>query len=201
MIFPSLTALAGFASEQQGGDSMITLGERSAETVKIYFTRAQQPEIKRALPQKAQTVEEALADYQETLLPGAASYGKTILWNGRYVGDVWCYGIHREDVPDAMLSYCLFEPTLWGKGITTQAVAMFLKDAGKAHGLRTMGAFTFADNAASIGVLEKNGFHLMEEWTENGRKSCYYQCAFDTCNTRSDGGNANETERQESNRF
>ncbi len=157
---------------------MILLGERSAETVRIYFTRAQQPEIKRVLPQKAQTVEEALKDYQDTLLPAATSYGKIILWNGRYVGDVWCYGIHRESVPSAMLSYCLFEPTLWGKGITTQAVAMFLEDAEIAYGLRTMGAFTFADNAASIVILQKNGFRLMEKWMENGRESRYYQYTF-----------------------
>lgn len=171
-------AQADVADEPAGGESMIALGERSAETVRTYFARAQQPEIRRALPQKAQTVEEALKDYQDTLLPGATSYGKTILWNGRYVGDVWCYGIHRENVPSAMLSYCLFEPALWGRGVTTQAVGMFLKEAEKAHGLQTMGAFTFADNAASIGVLEKNGFQLMEEWTEDGRRSRYYQYTF-----------------------
>ena len=68
-----------------------TLGERTAETVRIYFEKANRPEIKKVLPQKAKTVEEALADYEKTRLPGATSFGQTILADGRYVGDVWCY--------------------------------------------------------------------------------------------------------------
>ena len=40
------------------------------------------------LPQKDTTVEEAIADYHETLLPTATSYGKTILADGKYVGGI-----------------------------------------------------------------------------------------------------------------
>ena len=43
----------------------IALGERTEETVRIYFEKAKQPEIKAMLPQKDQTVEEALADYRD----------------------------------------------------------------------------------------------------------------------------------------
>jgi len=57
----------------------IVLGDRTEETVRIYFEQAQKPAIKAMLPQKATTVEEAIADYHETLLPTATSYGKTIL--------------------------------------------------------------------------------------------------------------------------
>ena len=38
----------------------ICLGNRTAETVRVYFEKSNQPEIKAVLPQKAQTVEEAL---------------------------------------------------------------------------------------------------------------------------------------------
>lgn len=154
---------------------VIQLGERTPETVKIYFLQSQQPIIKAVLPQKAQTVEEALKDYRATLLPGATSYGRTILVDGNYVGDVWCYGINLAQEPNAMLSYCIFDRAFWGRGIAARAIAMFLETAGAKLGLRTIGAFTYSDNLASISVLEKNGFCLAEEWTEDGRGSKYFQ--------------------------
>lgn len=153
----------------------IRLGDRTAETVAIYFERADTPEIKAVLPQKAKTVEEALEDYRQTLLPGAKSYGRTVLADGRYIGDVWCYGIDPSEEPGAMLSYCIFEKSYWGQGIATQAVALFLKDVQSRYDLGTVGAFTYADHAASIRVLEKNGFALQEEFLEDGRASKYFQ--------------------------
>ena len=87
----------------------ITLQPRTEETVRIYFENAQQPAIRRTLPQKAQTVEEALADFRKTQLPGATSDGRTIRLDGQYVGDVWIYAIDPADTPNAMLSYCVFE--------------------------------------------------------------------------------------------
>ena len=69
----------------------IVLGDRTEETVRIYFEQAQKPAIKTTLPQKATTVEEAIAEYHKTLLPTATSYGRTILADGKYVGDIWCY--------------------------------------------------------------------------------------------------------------
>ncbi len=89
----------------------IYLGNRTADTVRIYFEKAKQPEIKVVLPQKARTVEEALEDYRETLLANAKSYGKS-------------------------------------------------------------------DNPASIRVLEKSGFTVLEEFTEDGRDSKYLQYTY-----------------------
>lgn len=156
----------------------ITLGQRTVETVRIYFEQAQKPEIKAFLPQKAQTVQEALRDYRQTLLPGASSYGRTILADGRYIGDVWCYCIQREEEPNAMLSYCIFDTSCWSKGIASRAVGKFLEEAREKYGLQTVGAFVFADHIPSIRVLEHNGFVLLEEFTEDGRRSRYYQAAF-----------------------
>lgn len=153
----------------------ITLGNRTAETVRFYFEKAQDPAIRAVLPQKAQTVEEALEDYEKTLLPGASSYGRTILADGVYVGDIWCYCIDNDNEPNAMLSYCIFEKACWNRGIATEAVKLFLEDVCVKHGLKTVGAFTFSENAASIRVLEKNGFRVMEELTEDGRSSKYFQ--------------------------
>ena len=76
-----------------------------------------------------------------------------------------------------MLSFCLFEAALWGRGISSAAVALFLEDARRKYALKTVGAFCFSDNAASIRVLEKNGFVLREDFVEDGRASKYFQRA------------------------
>ncbi|MDE7249252.1 MAG: GNAT family N-acetyltransferase, partial [Lachnospiraceae bacterium] len=144
----------------------ICLGNRTADTVKIYFEKAKRPEIKAVLPQKAQTVEEALEDYRETLLANAKSYGKIIIADGNYIGDIWCYGIDVNEEPNAMLSFCIFEKEYWSRGIATEAVALFLQEIKTKYEFNTIGAFSFADNFASIRVLEKNGFTVLEEFTE-----------------------------------
>ena len=155
---------------------VITLGERTAETVRIYFEKANRPEIKKVLPQKAKTVEEALADYEKTRLPGATSFGQTILADGRYVGDVWCYCINMEDEPNCMVSFCVFELESWSKGIATAALKLFIEAIRTRYGVTSIGAFAYANNLASIRVLEKNGFSVMEEFEEDGVWSEYLQC-------------------------
>ncbi len=154
----------------------IALGDRTEQTVTLYFTKAQQPMIQSNLPQKAKTVEEALQDYRNTLLPDATSYGRTIIVNDRYVGDVWCYCIDKTKTPNAMLSYCVFDPSYWNKGIASAAVSLFLSEVKERYAIHTVGAFTFSDNSASIKVLEKNGFSCVEEFYEDKRRSQFFQC-------------------------
>ena len=155
---------------------VITLGERTAETVRIFFEKANRPEIKKVLPQKAKTVEEALADYEKTRLPGATSFGQTILADGRYVGDVWCYCINMDDEPNCMVSFCIFEMESWSKGIATAALKLFIEAIRTRYGVKSIGAFAYANNLASIRVLEKNGFSVMEAFEEDGVRSEYLQC-------------------------
>lgn len=59
----------------------------------------------------------------------------------------------------AELGYWLGEP-YWGRGIATAAVRVFVDDAFTRFGLVRVFALTFADNAASIRVLEKSGLVL-----------------------------------------
>lgn len=156
----------------------ITLGSRSRETVAVYFEKAARPKIRAALPQKAKTLDEALEDYEQTLLPGAASFGRTILADGQYVGDVWCYCMGRSEEPHGMVSCCVFEPALWGQGIAGEALGLFLAELeGRFPWMRTVGAFAYAANRASIRVLEKNGFALAERFAEDGVESEYRQRA------------------------
>ena len=153
----------------------ITLEKRTADSVRTYFEKTNRPEIKQVLSQKARTVEEALEDYEQTLLPDAESYGLTVYVDGKYVGDIWCYCIDMDNEPNCMLSYCIFEPEYWSKGIATTAVKMFIQDICARYHVKTIGAFTFSHNQASIRVLEKNGFVVMEEFEEEGVLSKYYQ--------------------------
>lgn len=156
------------------GAPKIELRPRTEATVRTYFERAQDEEIKKTLPQKAKTVEEALADYEKTLLPDATSYGKSVYADGVHVGDVWAYCIGGGD-PDAMLSFCIFKKSLWGKGIATEAVRQFLSEIQTKYRLKTVGAFTYSKNAASRKVLQANGFREVETFTEDGKESKYLQ--------------------------
>lgn len=74
-----------------------------------------------------------------------------------------------------MLSYCIFEKSCWGKGISSRALSLFLNEIAEKYALSSVGAFTFADNIASIRVLEKNGFSVKESFVEDGRESVYLE--------------------------
>jgi len=154
---------------------IITLEKRTADTVKVYFEKASSPEIRQVLPQKAKTLEEALEDYEKTLLPDEKSFGQTVHADGKYIGDIWCYCIDIDDEPNCMLSFCIFEPEYWSKGIATSAVNMFITNICTRYKFKTIGAFTFTHNIASLRVLEKNGFEVMEEFEEDGVLSKYLQ--------------------------
>ena len=136
----------------------VSLAERSAAHVSIYWRKTQDAEIKALLPSSAQSEEQALEMFQKSLLPAATSYGKVILADGQYVGDIWCYCIDEQEEKSAMLSYCIFEKSLWNKGIVTQAAELFLREIFERYSIEKIGAFTYSANTASIRVLEKLGF-------------------------------------------
>lgn len=154
----------------------IELHDRTESHVKVYYSRTQDDEIRGMIPQKAQSVEEALNDYYQSITANSTSYGRTIYADGNYVGDVWCYSIDGADVPQAMLSYCVFEKQCWKKGIASAAVKLFLAEMRRKYGVTTVGAFTYSDNVASIGVLENNHFNMVETFNEDGTLSYYLEC-------------------------
>lgn len=156
---------------------VVELKPRTRENVILYFERVQDEAIKRFLPQKAKSVEEAITDFEKTLLPNSTSYGKSIYVDSNYIGDIWAYCIGDDD-PNAMLSFCVFDKSMWGKGIATEAARIFVSDIKVKFDLQTLGAFTFSNNYASIKVLLNNGFQEKETFTENGIESKYLQIAF-----------------------
>lgn len=74
-----------------------------------------------------------------------------------------------------MVSYCIFEPDYYGKGIATDALRLFIVEIVPKFDLKSLGAFTFASNIASIRVLKKNSFTKREEFEEDGILSSYLQ--------------------------
>ena len=119
----------------------ITLQERTADYVRIYFERTQDDQIDRMLPRSVNSLDQALENFAQTKLPNAKS----------------------------------FEKSCWGKGIASRALSLFLDEIAEKYALSSVGAFTFADNIASIRVLEKNGFSVKESFVEDGRESVYLE--------------------------
>ncbi len=152
----------------------IELCNRTASTVVTYFRMTRDPEVRKYLPQKATTESEALADFMKTQQPGAASYGRTIYVDGNYIGDIWCYCI-QQDEPNAMVSYCIFDKTFWGKGIATKALQMFIPEIATQFRLKSVGAFTYTENEPSIKVLLNSGFEVASTFMEDGVESKYLQ--------------------------
>lgn len=154
---------------------LVELRERTEQHARVYFEKAQDPEIRAMLPQSVTTLEQALENYRKTLLPGATSYGRTIYADGVYVGDIWCYGIDPAGEPGAMISYCIFEKSCWNLGVMSTALECFMTDIARRFRISSVGAFAYAANAASIRVLEKSGFTVREAFVENGTQSKYLQ--------------------------
>ncbi len=154
----------------------IKLKNRTEEHVAVYWHKTQNQQIKEMLPSAADSLEKALSMFEESQKPYANSFGQVIYVDGQYVGDIWCYCIDEQEEKSAMLSFCVFEPSLWGKGIATNAIRKFLSMVFSRYHIEKMGAFTFADNVGSIKALQKAGFTIVEEFVEDGRASCYLEC-------------------------
>ncbi len=152
----------------------IELCERTEDNVRTYFAATRDPKIAEMMPSVG-SLDAALESYRKTLRPDATSYGRTIYFDGRYVGDIWCYCIDPDGEPNAMVSYCIFDKSLWSRGIATEALRQFSVDIRSRFGLKTVGAFAYLHNPASLRVLEKNGFSRVETFTEDGIESAYYQ--------------------------
>ena len=135
----------------------IELRPRTKENVSVYFYKVQDEEIKKFLPQKAKNVEEAIEDFEKSQGPDSTSYGRSIYADGTYVGDFWVYCMGEEE-PDAMLSFCLFEKSLWGKGVTTEAAKLFLSEIKEKFNLKTVGAFTYSEILRPVRFCKRTDF-------------------------------------------
>lgn len=153
----------------------IALKTRAAEHVTVFWDKIQDEEIKMLFPISIESLDKALILFEESLKKDASSYGKVIYYDGKYIGDIWCYGINEDDEKMAMLSIVIFEKNLWGKGIATDAIKVFIQEVFDKFDIEKIGAFTYSNNYGSIGSLEKAGFVEIERFVENGIESIYLE--------------------------
>lgn len=153
----------------------IQLSDRTAEHVRIFWERTQDEEIERLFPFSRSTLEDALRQYEQAQMPGAASFGQVILYDGCYVGDVWCYGIDEENEKQAFVSIVMFDKGVWGKGVGSEALRQFCTLVFQRFRIDKLCAFAFKTNTRSERMLKKTGFAEIEEFEEDGVPSCYYE--------------------------
>lgn len=153
----------------------IALKTRTKDHVKIFWEKTQDEEIKSLFPFSIKSLEEAFILFEESLKKDALSYGKVIYSEGKYIGDIWCYGIDEHNEKMAMLSVVIFEKDLWGKGIAAEAAKAFIKEVFSKFAIEKLGAFIYSSNYRSKGLLEKVGFEEIEAFVENGVESMYFE--------------------------
>ena len=153
----------------------ILLDERTIDHVKDYWNKIQDEEIQKMFPFSIDSLDESIKLFEESLKEGASSYGKVIYYDDKYVGDIWCYCIDEKNEKMAMLSIVIFGKTVWGQGIGSQAVKIFTKEVFDKYNIDKIGAFTYAYNNRSIGMLEKLGFNKVENFVEDGVESVYLE--------------------------
>lgn len=152
----------------------IWLEERKKEHVVTAFERMADPEIQALFPRSTNTIEESLSLYEASLQEDAKSYGRVILQDGEYIGDVWLYAID-EKAKTANFSIAIFEKKAWSKSIGYLASGLFLRDALFRYELKSIRAFCYEDNQRAVGMLQNLGFIQKETFEEEGRRSLYLE--------------------------
>lgn len=141
-----------------------TLRSVADEDLSIFFEHQLDPEASwmAAFTAKDPTDRQSFDAHWQKVLADKTITIRTILWHGEVAGSVLCHSWGG----DPEVSYWLGKP-YWGKGIATQALALFLQVVGD----RPLYARVAKDNIPSIRVLEKNGFTLSGEgrWFSNAR--------------------------------
>lgn len=153
----------------------IMLKTRTREHVMTFWNKVQDEELKRLFPFSIESLEKALILFEDSLKEDALSYGKVIYFEGKYIGDVWCYGIDESNEKMAMLSVVIFKKELWGKGIATEVLKVFIGEVFNKYDIEKIGAFTYSNNYGSIGLLKKVGFSEIETFVEDGIESIYFE--------------------------
>lgn len=154
---------------------IVKLSDRTEEQVIEFFNKTQNEEIQRLFPFSVSTLEASMALYHKSLKADATSFGKTIIIDETYVGDVWVYGIDEEDERMAMLSIVIFDKNYWGLNIGPKVITEFLQIVFDKYQIDKVGAFTYAANTRSIRALEKSGYAFMASFVENHIESRYYE--------------------------
>ena len=137
--------------------SNVVLREAQAEDLPLFFEHQLDPEANymAAFTAKDPTDQQAFMAHWTRILGDATNTIRTILIEGQVAGSVSSY---EETAGHLEVTYWLGAP-YWGKGIATAALGAFLAQVTT----RPIYARVAKDNRASLRVLEKCGFTIIDE--------------------------------------
>lgn len=153
----------------------LSLAERTRKHVEIFWEQTQDPQIQEMFPSSTNSISQAIKLFEASQQDKTKSYGRIILADNRYIGDIWCYSMDEEDKHHAMLSIVIFDKTYWKKGVASLVIPLFVEDVFSRYRIDTIGAFTFAANLPSRKALQNSGFKEVESFTEDGIASVYLE--------------------------
>lgn len=153
----------------------LILEERRKEHVVRFWNESKDEELQRGFPFMKNTLEEAVELFEASKSNKSTSCGKIILFENKYIGDVWCYSIDQEREKSAFLSIVIFDKLYWKKGIGSEAIRLFTEEMKNKYRIERICAFTYKSNVGSSRALEKAGFESIEEFQEEGVTSIYYE--------------------------
>jgi RimJ/RimL family protein N-acetyltransferase len=135
----------------------VVLREVQAEDLPLFFEHQLDPEANfmAAFTAKDPTDQRAFMAHWTRILGDATITTRTILTRGQVAGSVSSY---EETAGHPEVTYWLGKPS-WGKGVATAALRAFLAQVTT----RPMYARVAKDNRASLRVLEKCGFTIIDE--------------------------------------
>jgi RimJ/RimL family protein N-acetyltransferase len=120
----------------------------------IFFEHQRDPDALRMAAMPGRDHETFVKHWQTKVLGDPSVMVRTVIHDGAIVGTVNSFVSNGR----RLVGY-FFGKAHWGKGIATSAVREFLElDA-----TRPLFAFVAKENRASLRVLEKNGFRMVEE--------------------------------------
>lgn len=137
--------------------SNVVLREVQAEDLPLFFEHQQDPEANymAAFTAKDPTDRRAFMAQWARILADPTTINRTILIDGQVAGSVSSY---EEAAGRPEVTYWLGKP-YWGKGVATAALRAMLAQVTT----RPIYARVAKDNRASLRVLEKCGFTIIDE--------------------------------------
>ena len=137
--------------------SNVVLREVQAEDLPLFFEHQQDPEANymAAFTAKDPMDQQAFMAHWASILGDTTNTIRTILVEGQVAGSVSSY---EETAGHPEVTYWLGK-SYWGKGIATAALRAFLAQVTT----RPIFARVAKDNRASLRVLEKCGFTIIDE--------------------------------------
>ena len=144
----------------------VTLRDVEPDDIPILFEHQLNPEAlwMAAFTSEDPTDYKAFESHWRKLLANDTITKQTILYGDRVAGSI----LKFDQFGKPSVAYGV-DPELWGRGIMSRALALFLEQMDE----RPLYARTVKDNTGSVRVLEKCGFAIVDEDTgyANARKA------------------------------